>query len=368
MAAGIALGGLLAACATRHGPPTRARRWVPVDCSRERIVRRVAGLRPYRSSGYVVRTDYVDRKPIIHNYGHGGAGITLSWGTAQLALEQAQQTSRTRFAVIGSGVAGLTTARLLQRRGYGVTIYAASLPPDTTSDVACGWWAPVSVVAPGRGSAAFEGSFERACRVAHGHFRALIGDRYGVRWLPLYRIEGGAPVPPAGETLDRAHPWLASLNPPSRRLAPSEHPFAASVVEESWSMLIETPVFLQALLRDFRDAGGRIVQRRLASLAEIVALPEPAIVNCTGLGAAALFGDPELVPVKGQLALLRPQPEVDYAIYSVRGSLYMFPRRDAIVLGGTYEEGRADVEPDPDWIEEIVAGHAAVFGAMRRSG
>jgi hypothetical protein len=45
-----------------------------------------------------------------------------------------------RFAVIGSGVNGLSTARMLQRRlsdGPGtVTIYAKALPPDTTSNIA----------------------------------------------------------------------------------------------------------------------------------------------------------------------------------------------------------------------------------------
>ena len=40
------------------------------------------GLRPVRSR---VRLDaeQADRVKIVHNYGHGGAGVTLSWGCAQ---------------------------------------------------------------------------------------------------------------------------------------------------------------------------------------------------------------------------------------------------------------------------------------------
>ena len=93
-----------------------------MNCSRERVIRTVAGLRPFRPSGFLVRTDTIERKTIIHNYGHGGAGITLSWGTAQLALEEAVRSGHTEFAVLGCGVIGLSTARLFQRRGFTVTI------------------------------------------------------------------------------------------------------------------------------------------------------------------------------------------------------------------------------------------------------
>ena len=115
--------------AARTGQPTaRAagldgqRRFAPVKVSRERIIREVVGLRPYRPEGFVVDAERVGDKLLIHNYGHGGAGITLSWGTASLALDLARdflgaRTSRAgrssrpaahrRFAVLGCGVNGL---------------------------------------------------------------------------------------------------------------------------------------------------------------------------------------------------------------------------------------------------------------------
>jgi len=55
-------------------------------------------------------------KTVIHNYGHGGAGITLSWGTAQLAVEEAAKIETRECGVIGCGVVGLSTARMLQQR------------------------------------------------------------------------------------------------------------------------------------------------------------------------------------------------------------------------------------------------------------
>jgi D-amino-acid oxidase len=66
-------------------------------------------------------------------------------------------------------------------------------------------------------------------------------------------------------------------------------------------------------------------------------------VNCTGLGARSLFSDTELMPIKGQLTFLLPQPEVNYAV--IAGDLYMFPRRDGIVLGGAHVRGDWSLDP-----------------------
>src|SRR5215211_7826816 len=131
------------------------RHFAPVKVARNRIIREVVGLRPYRPGGFVVDAQRLGSKLLVHNYGHGGGGVTLSWGTASLAVDLAQDylnTSHTRprhFAVLGCGVSGLSTARLLQRRfqnGPGtVTIYAKNLPPDTTSNIAGAHWSPTSV-------------------------------------------------------------------------------------------------------------------------------------------------------------------------------------------------------------------------------
>src|ERR1044072_5331707 len=177
------------------------RRFAPVTVSRDRIIREVVGLRPYRPEGVVVDAERVGGKLLIHNYGHGGAGITLSWGTASLALDLARdfpgvQVSRAQrsrragtprhFAVLGCGVSGLSTARLLQRRfqdGPGtVTIYAKDLPPETTSNIAGGFWSPTSVYDPQVASTKFTEQFRLACRLSNRAFQLLVGPEYGVRW------------------------------------------------------------------------------------------------------------------------------------------------------------------------------------------
>jgi glycine/D-amino acid oxidase-like deaminating enzyme len=117
------------------------------------------------------------------------------------------------------------------------------------------------------------------------------------------------------------------------------------------------------LIRDFELAGGRIVVRAFAGPAELSLLPDPVVVNCTGLGARELFGDRELTPIKGQLTVLLPQPEVDYAVLT--SDLYMFPRRDGILLGGTHERGVETLEPNLEAEQRILSGHRELFGRMR---
>ena len=85
-----------------------------VRVSRSRIIRSIAGLRPFRPSGFVVNAERMNDKVIIHNYGHGGGGITLSWGTSHLAMELANETEYKRCAILGCGAAGLSAARLMQ--------------------------------------------------------------------------------------------------------------------------------------------------------------------------------------------------------------------------------------------------------------
>src|SRR5205823_3357473 len=122
-------------------------RLAPVRVAKDREIRTVVGLRPYRPSGFVVRAEKLGEKLVVHNYGHGGGGVTLSWGTAHLARRAALESGARRMAVLGSGAVGLATARLLQLAGVRVTIYAAALPPDTTSNIAGAQVFPFSVYA-----------------------------------------------------------------------------------------------------------------------------------------------------------------------------------------------------------------------------
>jgi len=105
--------------------------------------------------------------------------------------------------------------------------------------------------------------------------------------------------------------------------------------------------------------------RDFASPGALLELPEPVVVNCAGLGARELFADRDFLPIKGQLTVLLPQPEVDYAMES--GRFYMFPRTDGILLGGTFERGVETLDVDPEAEALILAGQREIFAAVKAS-
>lgn len=354
----------LAGCAGRHqtvrAPAAPLLPRVLVDP--QRVIRTVVGLRPFRPSGFVVRAEKLDDKLVVHHYGHGGAGITLSWGTAHLAVQAAAPAGAKAAGVIGCGVIGLSTARVLQQRGYTVTIYTRAMPPDTTSNIAGGLWDPVSVYDRPRVTPEFRRQFAEAGQFAFRRFQTMAGDAYGVRWLPVYDLSRDGPVqPPVPES---PYVAIAPLYPDARQLSPGEHPFDVPFVRRRYSMLIEPSIYLDALLRDFYSAGGRVVAREFAAARDVVSLPEPLLFNCTGLGARALFGDDELMPIRGQLSFLLPQPEIAYMTIGP-GDIYMFPRRDGILLGGSHDRGVWDLTPDEATKERILRENAAVLTRRR---
>jgi glycine/D-amino acid oxidase-like deaminating enzyme len=316
------------------------------------VIRTIAGLRPFRAAGFVVRAEALGDKRLVHNYGHGGAGITLSWGSSKLATELGLHGHSGPVAVIGAGVMGLTTARLVQEAGFAVTIYAAALPPETTSNVAGGQWHPFGHYRDNAVTPEWREQFRRAADYSWRRFQIMVGDDYGIRWLPTYS-EGSEPEPEL----------VPGFPPVNRMLDADEHPFPVAGLYRFDTLYVETGRFLRQMMRDVQTADGRIAVRNFGSPADIAALPERLVFNCTGLGARQLFGDAELRPARGQLAVLLPQPEIRYAFTGEAG--YMFPRADGILLGGTFELDEWSTTPEPAAIARILESHRRLFAGLR---
>ena len=370
-----ALGAGLGGCATRRTPPLPARVQVvlaPVNVSWSRVIRNTVGLRPFRPSVFVLRAEKLDARTIVHNYGHGGAGVSLSWGCGQRAAEMALDAAGAggrRAAVIGCGAVGLASARQLQRRGFDVTIYAATVPPDTTSNMSLAGFTPTSgVVALDRRTPEWDAQFQDAVEIAYRELQLLVGRHYGVSWLYNYSPMDDDRIASGTNTLLPAH-----LQGGQEVLGPGEHTLPSKFAARRPDLRVEPSIYLDALMRDVRLFGARVVIRKFDSPRELIALDEPVIVNCTGLGARELFGDQELIPVKGQLTVLVPQPEIDYATTGAGrvnvelpgGGLHMMPRADGIVLGGTRERDVWTLDPNPEELKRVVEGHREFFGAMR---
>lgn len=318
-----------------------------VNVSSDRVIRTVVGLRPFRPSGFILKSEQINDKTIVHNYGHGGGGVSLSWGTATIAVDLALKTQVTSFAVLGCGVIGLSTARLLQRKGFQVTIYAKDVPPETTSNIAGALWAPVSVYDYNKIGDEFMTQFNLASRISHRIFQDYVGEKYGVWWIKNYFLETNFNFP-GGKDL---YPGYKEHH--STKIFPGFQD-----VSEISTMMIEPPIYLNALLEDFYLAGGKLIVKQFDNIQALSQLPEKVIMNCTGLGAGKLFNDKEIIPVKGQLTVLLPQAEIDYSyVHLSQNLLYMFPRKDGIILGGTSEMGNWSLEPDNEESRRILNGH-----------
>ena len=372
-ALGVAAGGC-AGRRARTGPPPPYVNLPLIEASWGRVIRTTVGLRPYRPSGFDLRAEKLDAKTVIHNYGHGGAGHSLGWGTGALAADMALEHGARRAAVVGCGTVGLTAARQLQRRGFAVTIYAKSVPPYTTSNMALAGFTPTSgLVADDRRTPEWDVQFRRAIQISYEQLQLLVGRGYGVSWVYNYRPMNELPEPGPRAAASQSPP---PLRPPETRtggvvLQPGEHPFPSRYASRTSSLRIEPAIYLDRLVHDFVYFGGRIVMREFATRRDLMSLNESLIVNCTGLGARDLFADDELMPVKGQLIMLVPQPEVNYATSggvpgrNRGGFVHMMPRRDGIALGGTAERGVSSLEPNEEARQRIVDTHIELFNGMQ---
>ena len=312
----------------------------------------IAGLRPYRNGSYRLEAETMPGKFIIHNYGHGGAGITLSWGCAAKVREIVQQHlavgNNQTVAVLGAGVMGLTAATLLLDLGLNVTIYSDRKPADTTSAKAGGQWA-VSVVE-------FQGKEQELADIIKIAFTTLknsIGSGFGVSARPNYTRT-------RSHNLDVVLQLAPGLIPPPVALA--RMPFEGHTKPgfEYQTLLVEPPIFLARLEADLRARGVSFVNKKFVSRSDVLgSLTQNIIVNCTGLGAMTLWSDPKLVPIKGQLAMLPAQPALQY-LYGQDG--YMFPRTDHVVIGGTFEVGVNDETPDKAVCQGLFNHIASLFG------
>lgn len=334
-----------------------------VQVAENRVIGHLSALRPYRPQGFRIEAERFGDKYLVHNYGHGGCGVTLCWGSGMEAADLVQPLAGqagSEIAVIGAGVIGLTSARILQERGYRVTIYADKLPPYTTSNVAGALWAATTIADEDAYLPDFPERIQRIIRQSFNRFTKQLGSRYGVRFIDCYNVG-------FGEANARKEPWTYALTPelfPGKRtLSAADNPFPADFGSVYDALHIDPDIFLRQLVDDLYTAGGNIQFRRFKSAVELIQLPQSVIVNCTGMGAAQLMEDRSLTPIKGQLVSLLPQDDVDYVLFSPAG--YLMRRSNSIVLGGSMERGNWDSSVDMNLAENIMQRHRDFFARMK---
>ena len=359
----------------RLAPGDRARFLAPLRARTDRIFDITVCLRPFRAAGPRLDTERIRDTLVVHNYGHGGSGWSLSWGSSTIAVNKALTASPDRIGVVGCGVLGLTSALIAQAAGKPVTIYARDLIQQSMSARATGSFTPDSRIALADAiSPEFPALWEEMARTSHKTFRSHLGlPGDPVRWVDRYIVADSASPPahaPAEGELKFAAfgNRLGDLFPHAENLRPADTPFRAAIVRRRSLPVFNIASYSQMLLTQFRVAGGRIEHREFHDPSEFAELPEKVVINCTGYGARALWRDETVVPVRGQIAWLIPQPEFDYAL--AYGDVNVVPRSDGIVVqnvaGGDMRGYNQDsLAPDRQEAETSVATLAALYGNLR---
>jgi glycine/D-amino acid oxidase-like deaminating enzyme len=373
----------------------------PIRAHTDRLFRITVCLRPFRARGPRIEVERLGDKLVVHNYGHGGSGWSLSWGSGALAIERARaaggDVTGQEIAVVGCGALGLTSATLLQRAGARVTIYAKERFPDVRSARATGVWTPDSRIALTTDApVGFAAQWEQMARTSWKMYQSYLGMAgLPVEFFDQYLLsEAAIPMPPApgrqqprmpGETPRAAEsvaptpaeheariPFasysssIADLTPRLVNMPPGTHPFPTAHCHRNTSLKFNIADYSRQLYTDFMVAGGRIETVDFHAPGDLQALQQKVVFNCTGYGARQLWADETIIPVRGQIGWLIPQPGVDYGIYY--RNIGIVGRRDGIVVQVSNQgenTGWKDENETPDR-EEAEGGVRDLAGLLAR--
>jgi glycine/D-amino acid oxidase-like deaminating enzyme len=347
----------------------------PIRASMDRITRITVCTRPFRAAGPRVESEKIGEKWVVHNYGHGGSGWSLSWGSSSIAAELALSTGERDIAVVGCGALGLTSALLLQRAGATVTIYAKELPPNVRSSLATGVWSPDSrICLQPNATDDFKRRWDSMARTSYQTYQGFLGlPGPPVEYIDTYIVSeaprGALAIPPADARppfAELQRELIPDLIPATREFAPGSHSLGQRYLRGSSGMMFNITAYSRTLLEDFHSNGGRIQIREFHSVQDFAQLPQTTLINATGYGARDLLGDQSITPVRGQLTRLIPQMDINYGLF-YRG-VFFVPRRDGLVVQATGEDdyygfGDATTTPDRDEARRTVDTISSLFAS-----
>jgi len=340
--AAVLLGGLegcVSALGAKRPPSAAILRLTPVRASTDRITRITVCTRPFRAQGPRLDTEKVGSKLVVHNYGHGGSGWSLSWGSSSIAVRKAMATGEREIAVIGCGALGLTSALLLQRAGARVTIYAKELPPNVRSSLASGLWTPDSrICLQENATPAFKQQWAEMARTSFQTYQNFLGlPGTPVEFIDNYFVSDEAEPSRRRSAPDDRPPFaelqrelIGDLLTQRVDFAPGSHSLGARYLRRTSLMMFNLTAYTRVLMGDFGANGGKVEIAEFHTPDDFARLREKTLINATGYGARALFGDQTVTPVRGQLARVIPQPDIDYGLF-YKGVSFV-PRRDGLVF------------------------------------
>jgi len=335
--------------------------------------------RPLRKGKPNLSVETMGDTVVAHNYGHGGSGWTLGPGSAKYVIDLVEASPAgskvakdAPVTIVGAGVIGLFTAYELVQRGYtNITVKAAAFK-ELTSHNAGGLLAPVSM----DNDPEFQKIVDKIGIDAYKFYAEIANGtqpdfKTGAKVIPAYfedREHSGL-EPYVGQVMQPAKDVVLDFGNGTQR----------NMVSYDDGIFMDTAVLMKSL-HDYLEPKMPFVQEKVTDL---TSLGSPLVFDCTGLGAAKLNDDPEVVSVQGHLILLRDQTPADLqhmilvyfkegtteAGQHVKRSFYMFPKHlpgtgvnDVGVVGGTFVEGGTPQTPNYQEFDTMIAAARKFYG------
>lgn len=255
------------------------------------------------------------------------------------------------IAIIGGGICGLSTAYILIGQGYKVKVFATSFPPETTSNKAAAFWFPYHIKSDERCISWSRTSYEK--------YLAFMADpTSGVSMHQLLKVT-------KRENKAAGMIWQNFL--PEGSYKPIEKKELKQGFKTGFVVnvpLVETQLFLPWLMDNLKQNGVNFVKREIRDLKEL-SNQYRWVVNCSGLGSRELCKDETLYPVRGQIATTVPHQGLPIFLYEEQ-PFYIVPRKDATLIGGTYEEGVWDTTPEAETIAKLYKQAVSLYPELAR--
>ena len=259
-------------------------------------------------------------------------------------------------AVVGAGVIGLSVAtHLLEKfsNDIVVTVIADKFSPDTAaSDRSGGWIFPPipNDVESERVIKWIKGTFQR--------FQELYSSK-DANEIGLSLVHGYLQSSKTVSLADGKPPWADYVIGFRFANTDQNEVYDCNKLMLAFSTyIVSCPVYLPWMMNRIMKLGGTMTKQKIFNLSELNSYD--IVVNCTGIGARELVNDHQMYPVRGHIVsvkapwikqwLIRRVPATD----NVRRSVYIFPRHQEVILGGSFDINNEDLSTDSNEIEKIL--------------
>jgi len=256
-----------------------------------------------------------------------------------------------KIAIVGAGISGLSCAYLLsENKEYNITVFAKEFSPNITSNRAAAFWFPYHVRNDKRAI--------KWSKSSYVFYKKLVDDSAtGISMKKLIKA-----IP--DKLLDEDNSWTEFIPDGECTMLSAEE--LKPGIKKAYTVtvpLIETQIFLPYLQHIFEQRSVLFERKLVNSFDELAGFD--IIINCSGLGARDLCHDTSVIPVRGQVALLEPQTNLP--IYLDNDTpLYIVPRKDATIIGGTYEADIYEEVTEPETIERILQTAYTFFPELKQ--